>query len=206
MPVMAAAPLAVSDEQRRLLERMARSTSLPHRTVVQAKALLLAADGMATNEVARRCGTTNNSVRAWRQRFEVDGVEGVGRIAPGRGRKSWLPEGTVAEVVRITRQEKPDDTSTHWTTRSLADRLGIGKDTVARIWRAHKLKPWKVETFELSNDLRFEEKLADIVGLYMNPPERAAVFCLDEKTQCQALDRHPAEPAHEARPGGDLDA
>ena len=199
MPVMTAAPLAVSDEQRASLERMARSTSLPHRAVVQAKALLLAADGVGTNEVARRCGTTNESVRAWRRRFEADGVEGVGRIAPGRGRKSWLPEGTVAEVVRVTREEKPDDTSTHWTTRSLADRLGIGKDTVARIWRDHKLKPWKVETFKLSNDPRFEEKLVDIVGLYMNPPERAAVFCFDEKTQCQALDR--TQPSLPMKPG-----
>src|SRR5918996_1786573 len=202
MPVMTAAPLAVSDEQRASLERMARSTSLPHRAVVQAKALLLAADGVGTNEVARRCGTTNESVRAWRRRFEADGVEGVGRIAPGRGRKSWLPEGTVAEVVRVTREEKPDDTSTHWTTRSLADRLGIGKDTVARIWRAHKLKPWKVETFKLSNDPRFEEKLVDIVGLYMNPPERAAVFCFDEKTQVQALDRTQASlPLRPGRAG-----
>jgi len=199
MPVMTAVPLAVSDEQRMSLERMARSTSLPHRTVVQARALLLAADGVGTNEVARRCGTTNDSVRGWRRRFEVDGVEGVGRIAPGRGRKSWLPEGTVAEVVRITLEEKPDDTSTHWTTRSLADRLGIGKDTVARIWRDHKLKPWRVETFKLSKDARFEEKLVDIVGLYLNPPERAAVFCFDEKTQCQALDR--TQPSLPMKPG-----
>ena len=186
MPVMTAAPLAVSDEQRRSLERIARSTSMPHRSVVQAKALLLAADGLATNEVARRCGTTNDSVRAWRRRFESEGVDGVGRIAPGRGRKSWLPEGTVAEVVRVTLEDKPEDTSTHWTTRSLADRLGIGKDTVARVWRAHKLKPWKVESFKLSNDPRFEEKLLDVVGLYLNPPERAAVFCFDEKVRHEA--------------------
>src|SRR5919202_6287085 len=199
MPVMTAAPLVVSDEQRASLERMAGSTSLPHRSVVQARALLLAADGAGTNEVARRCGTTNESVRAWRRRFEIEGVEGGGRIAAGRGRKSWLPPGTVAEVVRVTREEKPDDTSTHWTTRSLADRLGIGKDTVARIWRAHKLKPWKVETFKVSNDPRFEEKLVDIVGLYMNPPERAAVFSFDEKTQCQALDR--TQPSLPMRPG-----
>ena len=138
--------------------------------------MLLAGDGVATNEVARRCGTTAESVRAWRRRFEREGVDGVGRIAQGRGRRSWLAEGTVAEVVRVTREETPDDTSTHWTTRSLADRFGIGKDTVARIWRDHHLKPWRVETFKLSNDPRFEDKLIDVVGLYMNPPERAAVF------------------------------
>ncbi len=202
MPVTTAAPLALTQEQRASLERMARSTSLPHRKVVQAKALLLAGEGVGTNEVARRCGTTNESVRAWRRRFEREGVEGVGRIAAGRGRKSWLPEGTVAEVVRMTLEESPDDTSTHWTTRSLAKRLGIGKDTVARIWRDHRLKPWRVETFKLSNDARFEEKLLDVVGLYMNPPERAAVFSFDEKTQCQALDRtQPSLPLKAGRGG-----
>ena len=196
---MTAAPLAMTDEQRASLNRMARSTSLPHRKVMQAKALLLAADGVGNNEVARRCGTTDDSVRAWRRRFEREGVEGVGRIAPGRGRKSWLPEGTVAEVVRVTREETPDDTSTHWTTRSLADRFGIGKDTVARIWRDHQLKPWRVERFKLSNDPAFEDKLVDVVGLYQDPPERAAVFCFDEKTQCQALDR--TQPSLPLKPG-----
>jgi transposase len=189
MPIVIASPLAISDEQRMSLERMARSSSLPHRTVTQANALLLAGDGVATNEVARRCGTTNESVRAWRRRFELEGIDGVGRIAPGRGRRSWLPEGTVAEVVRVTREERPDDTSTHWTTRLLAERFGIGKDTVARFWRDHRLKPWRVETFKVSNDARFEQKLVDVVGLYLDPPQRAAVFCFDEKTQCQALDR-----------------
>jgi hypothetical protein len=139
-------------------------------------------------------------VRRWRTRFEAEGVDGVGVIAPGRGRKSWLPEGvTVAEVVRVTREELPDDTSTHWSTRTLAERFGIGKDTVARIWRDHQLKPWRVDTFKLSNDRRFEEKLVDVVGLYMNPPERAMVFCFDEKTQVQALDR--TQPSLPMKPG-----
>lgn len=199
MPVITAPPLAMTDEQRAALERMARSTSLPHRTVVQAKALLLAAEGVPTNEVARRCSTSDVSVRAWRKRFAEQGVEGVGRIAPGRGRRSWLPEGTVAEVVRVTREETPADGSTHWTTRTLAKRLGVGKDTVARIWRDHNLKPWKVETFKLSDDPHFEEKLVDVVGLYLDPPERAVVFCFDEKTQVQALDR--TQPSLPLKPG-----
>jgi transposase len=133
--------------------------------VIQARALLLAGEGVANYEIARQVGTTANSVRAWRRRFSSEGVSGLGQIAPGRGRKSWLPEGTVPEVVRVTLEEKPDDGSTHWTTRSMAHRLGIGKDTVARIWRAHGLKPWKVDTFKLSEDPRFEEKLVDVVGL-----------------------------------------
>ena len=131
----------MSDEQRVALGRMARSSSLPHRQVVQARALLLAADGVATNDVARRCETTDTSVRKWRRRFVEQGVEGVGRIAAGRGRKSWLAEGTVAAVVADTLQNKPDDGSTHWTTRLMAERHGIGKDSVARIWRDHGLQP-----------------------------------------------------------------
>ena len=178
---------------------MARSTSLPHRTVMQAKALLLAADGVATNEVARRCATSAESVRAWRRRFADQGVEGVGRIAPGRGRKSWLRDGTVETVVHDTLHLKPDDGSTHWTTRLMAARNGIGKDSVARIWRDHNLKPWRVEVFKLSNDPHFEDKLVDVVGLYMNPPRRAVVFSFDEKTQCQALDR--TQPSLPLRPG-----
>ncbi|MEX2251091.1 MAG: IS630 family transposase [Acidimicrobiia bacterium] len=194
-----AQPLPMSDEQRGALATIARSTSLPHRQVVQAKALLLAADGVATNEVARQCDTTDTSVRAWRRRFVDQGVEGVGRIAAGRGRRSWLPEGMVAAVVADTMYNKPDDGSAHWTTRSMAKRFGIGKDSVARMWRDHNLKPWKVDTFKISGDPDFEEKLVDVVGLYMNPPERAVVFSFDEKTQCQALDR--TQPSLPLKPG-----
>src|SRR5271165_2328523 len=102
MTMMTAEPLAMTEVQRAALEKMARSTSLPHRKVLQATALLLAADGVGTNEVARRCHTSDVSVRAWRRRFEAEGVDGVGRIAKGRGRRSWLPEGTVPAVVRDT--------------------------------------------------------------------------------------------------------
>ncbi len=192
MPVVVAAGLKVTDGERDALETMARSSVLPHRQVVHAKALLLAAEGTANGEIARRCHTTPNAVRRWRARFAVCGVEGVGRIAAGRGRRSWLAEGTVAAVVADTLHNKPDDGSTHWTTRLMAERHGIGKDTVARIWRDHGLKPWRVDTFKISTDPNFEAKLVDVVGLYLNPPERAVVFSFDEKTQCQALDRTQA--------------
>ena len=198
MPTLADA-LPVTEQQRAALEQMARSGSLPHRQVVQARALLLAADGVGTNEVARRCHTTNDSVRSWRRRFVAQGLEGIGRIAPGRGRKSWLPEGTVEAIVKATLNERPEDGSTHWTTRLLAERLGVGKDTVARVWRDHNLKPWKTETFKISNDPHFEEKLVDVVGLYLNPPARAVVFSFDEKTQVQALDR--TQPSLPMKPG-----
>jgi transposase len=150
LTMLAAPPLPLSDEQRQMLERIARSSSSPHRSVVQAKALLLAGDGEANYEIARRLHVASNSVRSWRRRFEAEGLDGVGRIAPGRGRTSWMPEGTVAAVVNDTLHALPDDGSTHWTTRTMARRFGIGKDTVARIWRDHELRPWKVDRFKVS--------------------------------------------------------
>jgi len=199
MPITFAAPLEMTGGQRAELEVMARSSSLPHRKVVQARGLLFAGDGVANEEIARRCDTTPDTVRRWRTRFAEHGVGGVGLIAKGRGRKPWLPDGTVAEVVRVTREDLPADGSTHWTTRLLAERFGIGKDSVARIWHDHNLKPWRVEVFKLSNDPHFEDKLVDVVGLYIDPPERAVVFSFDEKTQCQALDR--TQPSLPLRPG-----
>ena len=142
MPIITAVPLSVSDAQRAGLARMAASTRLPHRQVVQAKALLWAADGVANEEIARRSDVDSDTVRRWRKRFTETGLDGVGVIAKGRGRKSSLPPGTVAEVLRVTQQERPADGSTHWSTRCLAKRMGIGKDTVAKIWADHNLKPW----------------------------------------------------------------
>lgn len=138
-------------------------------------------------------------MRRWRTRFEAEGTAGVGVIAKGRGRKPSLPLGTVEEVLRLTHNEKPTDTSTHWSTRSMAARVGIGKDAVAKIWADHNLKPWRVETFKVSNDPRFEGKIVDVVGLYLNPPAGAVVFSYDEKTQCQALDR--TQPSLPMKPG-----
>jgi hypothetical protein len=170
--------------------------------VVQAKGLLLAADGVANQEIARRCEVDSDTVRRWRARFADKGVGGVGVIAKGRGRKPSIPAGTVEEVIRLTHKELPADGSTHWSTRSMAAHVGIGKDAVARIWADHELKPWKVDTFKISNDPRFEEKLVDVVGLYLNPPARAVVFSFDEKTQCQALDRtQPSLPLKRGRAG-----
>jgi len=199
MPIMTAPALPVTVEQRKDLRRMSSSTSLPHRTVVQARALLWASDGVGNEEIARRCEVDSDTVRRWRHRFAAHGTAGVGTIAKGRGRKPALAEGTVAEVVRVTCHEKPADGSTHWTTRSLARRFGIGKDAVARIWSDHNLKPWRWTPSKISTDPNFESKLIDVVGLYLNPPERAAVFSFDEKTQVQALDR--TQPSLPMRPG-----
>jgi transposase len=200
---MVTAPaLPVSAEQRTELTRMSRSTVLPHRKVMQARALLMAADGVANEQIARECRVDSDTVRRWRARFGQGGAQAVGVIAKGRGRKSSLPPGAVAEVLRLSQHERPADGSTQWSTRSMAARVGIGKDAVARIWADHGLTPWKVDAFKISNDPRFEETLVDVVGLYLNPPARAAVFSFDEKTQCQALDRtQPSLPMKRGRAG-----
>ena len=125
---------------------------------------------------------------------------GLGRVAAGRGRKPSLPEGTIPRIVKVTREERPDDGSTHWSSRTLAASLGVSKDTVLRTWTAHGLAPWRFETFKLSNDPLFEDKLVDVVGLYLAPPKRAVVFSFDEKTQVQALDRtQPSLPLTRGR-------
>ena len=154
----AAARLLITDEQRAGLETIARSVSLPHRAVRQARGLLDAADGVANEEIGRRCGVSANAVRAWWKSFAQRGVAGVGVVAEGRGRKPWLPEGMVVEVVRVTLTEKPADGSTHWSTRTLAKRMGISHGAVANIWRDHELQPWRVDTFKLSTDPDFEAK------------------------------------------------
>jgi hypothetical protein len=164
MTVMTAASLKVSRKQREALEQMARSTSLPHRCVVQASALLLAADGEANEAIARACSTTSDTVRRWRRKFEEGGVDAVGSIAPGRGRNPEIPQEVIDAIVDDTLHTVPDDESTAWSTRTMAERHGVGKDTVARIWKARNLRPWRVDTFKLSNDPRFEEKLIDVVG------------------------------------------
>src|SRR3954471_6635315 len=199
MPVVVASPLEMTAVQRSELEVMARSSSLPHRTVIQARALLWAADGAANNEIARRCDTTADTVRRWRARFATRGPAGVGVIGPGRGRKQTVRAELAAEVVAATLQETPPGDEPQWSTRLMAERFGIGKDTVARIWRARGIRPHRVERFKVSTDPAFEDKLIDVVGLYLDPPQRAVVFCVDEKTQVQALDR--TQPSLPMTPG-----
>jgi transposase len=196
----AALPLGVTVDERAALTKMARSTTLAQRQVICARGLVMAADGVATIEVARRLQVSPDRVRRWRRGFEREGLSGVGRVAPGRGRKPWLPEGTAAEIVRVTCTERPNDGSTHWSTRSLAKVVGVSAETVRRVWRQHGLQPWRTDIFKISNDPRFEEKLVDVVGLYLSPPQRAAVFAFDEKTQVQALDRtQPSLPLRRGR-------
>jgi transposase len=196
-----APPLTMTAEQRAELDMMARSTSRPYREVGHAKALLMAADGVSNTEIAERFGVGRGSVLAWRSRFEADGVERIGKVAKGRGRKRSISQETIERVVHDTLHSTPP-AETHWSCRSMAAHAGISKATVQKIWSSRGIKPHLVRTFKLSNDPRFEEKLVDVVGLYLDPPERTVVLCVDEKSQIQALDRsQPSLPMKKGRAG-----
>jgi transposase len=196
-----AAPLAMTAEQRAELETIARSTSRPHREVRHAKALLMAADGVANSEIAERVGVGRGSVLAWRSRFETGGVNRIGKVAKGRGRKRSISQEAIEAVVADTLHSTPP-AETHWSCRSMAVHSGMSKATVQKIWSSRGIKPHLVRTFKLSNDPRFEEKLVDVVGLYLDPPQRAVVLCVDEKSQIQALDRsQPSLPMKKGRAG-----
>jgi transposase len=159
--VSAAGALPVTAEQRGELERLSRSHTAPAREVRQARALLWAADGVPNAEIARRCASTPKSVRRWRARFDEEGLRSVGRIRPGRGRRPVIDDAKVAAIVHDTLHTVPEDGAVAWTTRTLGDRHGVGKDTVARIWRSRGLRPWKVDIFKLSTDPAFEDKLIE---------------------------------------------
>ena len=202
MAVIVAPALEMSAGQREELGVLAHSHTAPYRVVRQARGLLWAAEGVANAEIARRSGATTKTVRRWRSRFEAEGTASVGRIRPGRGRPRVIGEEVVEAVVSDTLSAEPPGGATHWTTRAMAARHGVGKDTVAAIWRARGLRPRRVETFKLSSDPLFEDKLTDVVGLYLDPPESAVVLCVDEKSQCQALERtQPSLPLKAGRAG-----
>jgi len=193
--------LELADAQRATLEVLASSRSAPHQQVRRAQALLLAAAGEANTRIAERLGVTVVTVRSWRERFAQAGLSDLGVVRPGRGRKPEISAEKVEAIVRATLHEKPPG-ETHWSCRSMAKAQGVSPATVQRIWSARGLKPHRVKTFKLSNDKRFEEKLVDVVGLYLNPPEHAIVLCMDEKSQIQALDRtQPSLPMKKGRAG-----
>jgi transposase len=193
--------LVMSDAQREILESLAKSQTAAHREVARAKALLLAADGLASTAVAYEVGVSPSSVVAWRSRFAEEGLAKLGRVRPGRGRKPQIPAEKIDEIVRLTQESKPEG-ETHWSCRSMAKAAGVSPATVQRVWSARGLKPHLVRTFKLSNDRRFDEKLIDVVGVYLNPPDKAVVLCMDEKSQIQALDRtQPSLPLKKGRAG-----
>src|SRR5881409_130687 len=180
--------IALSPEQRTLLVSQAGSRSLPVRVAERARIVLFAAFGQQDLEIAARMGITPKKVSRWRKRFLALGVVGLQKDAPRPGRKPTISARLTRRVVTLTTRQPPTN-ATHWSTRTMAAAVGISETSVRRIWRAHGLKPHRVESFKISNDPAFAEKLEDIVGLYLNPPEHALVLCVDEKSQIQALDR-----------------
>jgi transposase len=191
--------ITLSPEQRTVLESQARSRSLPLRVVERARIVLLAAAGRQDKDIAATLAMTPKKVSRWRKRFLALGVAGLLQDAPRPGRKPTIPGRLRQRVVTLTTRQQPSN-ATHWSTRTMAAAVGISEASVRRIWRAHGLKPHRVEAFKISNDPAFAEKLEDIVGLYLNPPEHALVLCVDEKSQIQALDRtQPGLPMKRGR-------
>jgi len=169
--------------------------------VQRAKVLLLAADGVANSQIAASVGVTPMTVRSWRTRFAQEGLAKFAVVREGRGRRPGIPPEQIEEIVRLTQHEKPSG-QTHWSCRSMAKQVGVSPATVQRIWSGRALKAHLVKTFKLLGDPAFEDKLIDVVGLYLDPPEKAVVLCMDEKTSIQALDHTQASlPMTKGRAG-----
>lgn len=199
---MKTAPVIVlSDDERKTLATWSRGRSTPARLVLRAKIVLAAAEGKTNETIAAELHTSKPTVGRWRNRFAARRTAGIEKDAPRPGRTPAITAETATRIVRKTTQEQPES-ATHWSTRSMAKAVGVSKATVQRIWAAHGLKPHLTRTFKLSNDPQFEEKLVDVVGLYLDPPEHALVLCADEKTSIQALDRtQRGLPIHRGRCG-----
>lgn len=191
------APLTLTDEERATLERYARRATIAQRIATRARIVLECAKGDSLIDVSKRLRVGLNAVRKWRTRFLRDRLDGLNdEPRPGAPRK--IGDDKIEEVVRLTLEATPEN-ATHWSTRQMAEKSGLGRSTVNRIWRAFGLEPHKSETFALSTDPLLVEKVRDIAGLYLSPPENALVLCVDEKSQIQALDR--TQPLLPMRPG-----
>ena len=196
-----AAAIVLSPAERSTLETWARARSLPGRLIERARIVLEAADGMQNQHIATKLHISRPTVQLWRVRFLDLRLDGLEKDAPRPGRlPSISPEKTQA-VVEATLHTQPPN-ATHWSTRTMAKAQGLSEATIRRIWKQHNLKPHLTRTFKLNRDPQFVEKLIDVVGLYVNPPDKALVLCVDEKSQIQALDRtQPGLPMKKGRLG-----
>jgi transposase len=193
--------LPMSLEQKKTLEAWVRARNTPQTVALRTRICLLASEGMSNNAIAKKLQTSRPTVLLWRKRFKEMGVLGLSQEAPKGPSKRRLSRSKVDEIVHATLHTKPPD-ATHWSVRTMAKAQGVSHSTVARVWQAHGLKPHRVKTFKLSKDKRFAEKLTDVVGLYLDPPDKAVVLCVDEKSQIQALDRtQPGLPMKKGRCG-----
>ena len=186
MPFIAE-PIQLSEQQRTDLNEIAQSRSLPAGFVFRAKLILMLAEGVPFAVIKERLQTTAPTISRWKQRFLEDGLEGLDTYHPGQPAVILTPA-LRAKILAATRR-KPKDGSTHWSCRKLAAAINVSKDMVHRVWQEAGLKPHRLERYLASDDPDFETKAADVIGLYLNPPQHAAVFCVDEKTAIQALDR-----------------
>ena len=189
----------VSPSSRARLEALVADRNTPSKVIWRAEIVLATADGCGTNEIMRRTGKSKPCVWRWQERYIDEGVEGLMRDKSRPSRKAPLPDKIKLAVLTKTANETPAN-ATHWSRASMAAEMGISPSSVGRIWAEAGLKPHLVRRFKISNDPQFEEKVADVVGLYMNPPDRALVLCVDEKSQIQALDRtQPGLPLKKGR-------
>lgn len=196
-----AAPIVLSDQERHTLTAWARARILAQRLVQRARVILRAASGMQSQEIARQLGLSRPTVQLWRQRFLALRVAGLEKDAPRPGRIPRISPDKIRAVVEATLHSKPPQ-ATHWSTRTMAKAQGLSEATVRRIWKQHNLQPHRVQTFKLSRDPKFYKKLVDVIGLYLNPPQKAIVVCVDEKSQVQALERtQPSLPLKSGRCG-----
>src|SRR5271157_604593 len=193
-----ASALVTDENQLKRLRFLTRSGKTPQKVALRARIVLLAADGVANNAIARQLATSRPTVLLWRGRFSSLGVAGIMKDAKRPGRKKAISPEVVQKVVEKTLHSTPRG-ATHWSTRSMAKEMGISHLSVHRIWKQHGLAPHRVETFKMSKDLKFVEKLRDVVGLYLDPPDKALVLSVDEKSQIQALER--TRPLLPLRPG-----
>ena len=196
-----APPIVLSVDEAALLDSWARSRTLPARVVERAQVIQLAAKGIQNKEIARILGVSRPTVQLWRQRYLALRLAGLEKDAPRPGRIPRISEAKIRRIVEATLHTTPAE-ATHWSTRTMAAAQGVSEATVRRIWRRHNLRPHLTKTFKLSRDKRFVEKLCDVVGLYLNPPDKSLVLCVDEKSQIQALDRtQPGLPMKKGRCG-----
>lgn len=179
--------IELTARESKTLRRWARSRTLPRRQCDRARVVLLASKGRSNSSIAAELGIKPHTAGRWRNRFAEHRLDGLKKDLP-RGGRPRTREAVESEIIRKTTQETPAN-ATHWSTRTLAKELGCSQSMVQRVWAANGLKPHRVRTFKVSNDPHFEEKLKDVVGLYLNPPEKALVLSVDEKSQVQALDR-----------------
>ena len=196
-----AVPILLTPDERMTLQRWARGRRTPARLVLRAKIVLRAAEGQMNKDIAAALHTDRECVGRWRCRFAAQRLAGLEKDAPRTGRPPRVRPATIRRIITLT-TTAPPPTATHWTTRTLAPVVGVSPKTVHRVWQAHGLKPHQTRTLKISRDPPFVEKLTDVVGLYFNPPEKALVFCADEKSQIQALDRtQPGLPLKKGRAG-----